>query len=84
MSKVLSMNKWNPRMSGQGFSEFSEMLDEYQSGQLTSVEHVYKVVRHTEERCEILWLEYSGLSGEPDRCQTGRAAGKDDAESQSP
>ncbi|XP_006773481.1 PREDICTED: B-cell CLL/lymphoma 7 protein family member B [Myotis davidii] len=37
------MNKWDPRMLGQGFSEFNEMLDEYQSGQLTSVEHVYKV-----------------------------------------
>lgn len=77
------MNKWNPRMSGQGFSEFNEMLEEYQSGQLTSAERVYKAVRHTEERCEIRWLEYSGLSGEL-RCQTGRAAGKDDPEPQSP
>lgn len=46
-------------------------------------ERVYKVVRHSEERCEIRKLEYSGLSGELRR-QTGGAAGKDDAEPQSP
>lgn len=54
MSRVLSMNKWDPRMAGKGFSQFSEMLDEYQRGQFTGRGTRVQVARHAEERCELL------------------------------